>query len=147
MRQLSRALDEAFSQFSKVGGAISGLIFVVLVLLGIGIALSSSFTPSKPQTQGPDLRDAKPRDAKPAFVTAYNECVDLTKLYFRHPSSFDDKWSYMNPDLYDSNGLVRIKFSVRNEFGMAVEGDAYCNTIDGALKSTLVQMEDGTRVH
>jgi hypothetical protein len=81
-------------------------------------------------------------DAKPNFADAYISCVDMTKPYFRYQSSFDDKWAYMNSEMYDSAGVVRVRFSVRNGFNLEIQGD-YAPPLAragwGALAPSLLQ--------
>jgi hypothetical protein len=114
------------------------LIAVFLVVLIILFAVWGS------DHKGPDSSNANP-PAIP-FVTAYRSCVNSAKLYFRLPSSFDDKWSYMNSGWYDEHSVVIVKFSVKNEFNMQVEGDAYCDIVNGGLEPYLIKMKDGTKI-
>jgi hypothetical protein len=111
----------------KVWLGVGVLIFVVLLVAG-------TWT-SEPTAERND------------FVATYNVCSEMTKAHAKFPSSYDDKWTSMNPDLFRSMGIIHVKFSVRNAFGMTIEGDSHCKIINGNLVLTDIQMEDGTRAY
>ena len=112
---------------TKVWAGIGILVLALLVIAGM---VSSDFS----STHGD-------------FVTTYNVCSEMTKAHAKFPSSYDDKWTSMNHDLFRSMGIIHVKFSVKNAFGMKIEGDSHCKIINGSLVLTDIQMEDGTRVY
>lgn len=120
-----------------VGCLVIGALVVSVIVIGALVAGNSS-----------DAGSPKPNSSVTGvpFETAYRSCLDLTKSHVTYPSSFDDKWTYKNEGLYNTAGIVLVRFSVRNAFGMEIEGKSTCKIIENdQLWLDNVTLEDGTQ--